>query len=77
MLAFLRRVSAFLTPEMRRALYLFLGTLGAVATGFGLASESQVSEVIAHIGHVLDFLALALAAAHVTPEGDAEGGAEE
>jgi hypothetical protein len=75
MLAFLRRVSAFLTPEMRRALYLFLGTLGAVATGFGLASESQVAAVVAHIGHVLDFLALALAAAHVTPS--EESGAEE
>jgi hypothetical protein len=76
MLAFLRRVSAFLSPEMRRALYLFLGTVGAVATGFGFASESQVAAIVAHIGHVLDFLALVLAAAHVTPT-DAGSDAEE
>jgi hypothetical protein len=70
--AVLRKVAAVLTPEGRRALYLVLGLVGALATGFGWLTDTQVSEAVATIGHVLDVLALLLAAAHVTPETGAE-----
>lgn len=74
---FIRRVSAFLTPENRRALYLVLGALGALATGFGWLTETQVSDVTANVGHVLDVLALILAAAHVTPDAPESGAGSE
>lgn len=75
--AFLRQLAAFLTPEGRRAVYVVLGLVGALATAFGWLTDTQVSDGIAAIGHFLDVLALLLAAAHVTPESSAGSSPDE
>lgn len=66
-------VRSYLTPANRKALYVILGAVGAIAVAVGWASDAQVADLVGRIGAVLDALALLfLAAPHVdtsTPTG--------
>lgn len=54
----------FLSPEKRKAIYLFVAALTGIAVVFGVVSQSDIDKLVISITSILDLLAALMAAAN-------------